>query len=166
MVRWSGIDRSIITVGWYADSVMIGKSSPLDYAPTQLDACIITTGWYTGPALMVASSPLDRMLAWHRCLHHCRWMVRWTYVDGRIITIGLYVRLALMVTSSLPDHMSDRRRWTLHHHRMVCWTGIDGYIITVVSYSGPVVVRHRHHRMVRRTDGGKILSPPTCNRWR
>jgi hypothetical protein len=30
MVRCSGIDRSIITAGWYADPTMIGTSSPLD----------------------------------------------------------------------------------------------------------------------------------------
>jgi hypothetical protein len=93
-------------------------------------------------------------------------MVHRTGVDGRIITVGWYAGPALMVTSSPLDRTPDRCRWTHHHRRMVRQAGVNGYIITTRLYARPAVAKHRHRRMLRRTDGGKILSPPERNRRR
>jgi hypothetical protein len=88
---------------------------------------------------------------------------------------------------SSPDSTPDRRQWRHHHRQTVHRTGVEGHIVTTgwyaagidgriitagwyakpVSkdtsslpdgYAGPVVVRYRHRRMVRWTDGGKMPS--------
>jgi hypothetical protein len=129
-------------------------------------AIAVTAGWYVGPVLIDTSSPPDGTLGRRRWLHHHRRMVHRTGVDGRIITVGWYAGPASMVTSSSPDRTPDRCRWTHHHRRMVRQAGVNGYIITTGLYARPTVVKHRHRRMLRGTDGGKILSPPERNRRR
>jgi hypothetical protein len=150
MVRRTSVYRSIVTADWYADSAMIGASSPPDGTPGR-----------------------------RHCTHHHCWMVRWSGVNGGIITVGSYAGLASMDTSSPLDNTPSqcrflhhhRRtmsqcRWMHHHRRMVHRTGIEGHIITVGWYAGPAVVRYHHHRMVCGANGGKTPSPLALYRRR
>jgi hypothetical protein len=112
MVRQSGVDRSIITTGWYTDPTMIGTSSPLDGTPGQHQ-------WLHHHCLMVRRAGIN----W---LHHHRWMVRRTGIDGRLITTGRYAKPTSMDVSSPLDGTPGRRRWTHHHNRIVRRIGSNG----------------------------------------
>jgi len=116
---------------------------------TDVDMFIITAGSYAAPAMIGTSSPLDGAPAQRRWLHLHRRMVRRPGVASYIITVGRYAGPASMDASSPPDGTPD---------------GGKGCIITAGWYAAPVVVRYRHCRMVCRTDGGKIPSPPARNR--
>ena len=68
-----------------------------------------------------------------------------------VITVGWYAGPALICSLSPPDGTPD---------------GSKGRIITAGWYAAPAVVRYHHRSMVRRTDGGKIPSPPVLYRRR
>jgi len=85
-------------------------------------------------------------------------------IDMFIITTNWYAAPAMIGTSSPLDGALGWCGWLHHHRRIVRRPGGERRIIIARWYAAPAVVRYRHCRMVRRTNGGKIAPPSARNR--